>query len=262
MRKIVLLFFIFISVLSCHKKEKQKNTFIFDFDDTITHCDGCYIRNLFPIAEGNKGLKDQIHKEYAEQLKMKIPEQQILQNIILKYAKALPKEEYVNNYINALKNGITPSLKDVIKKLISDGNEVFIVGSGFYGCAFLPSVVKDFRIKKDHIYTGYFKSYSKDDVAKTRRERFMYVNCANPDDSTVDSYNKSDVIKLIKSQGKTPGKITHIGDGDNDLEVWKAGAVDNFIGFGIHKTRANVQKEAPVFVKTIEKFKTEIKKLS
>ena len=63
----------------------------------------------------------------------------------------------------------------------------------------------------------------------------------------IPSENKSDLIKLLKHQGKISGKITHIGDGKNDLEVWQAGFIDNFIGFGLNQVDKKVQKEAPIF---------------
>ncbi len=47
-------------------------------------------------------------------------------------------------------------------------------------------------------------------------------------------------------------KIIHIGDGENDLEVWDSGAVDYFIGFGGNKINLNVKKKSPAFFETSE----------
>ena len=90
---------------------------------------------------------------------------------------------------------------------------------------------------------------------------FEYVNCANPDAHTVYSKKKSDLIKFLKKEKIINGKIIHIGDGENDLEVWKSGKVDLFIGFGVNKVISKVAKESPIFVKTIEEFDNLLEKI-
>lgn len=49
--------------------------------------------------------------------------------------------------------------------------------------------------------------------------------------------------------------MIHIGDGANDLEVWKKKECDLFIGFGLNNIDIDVKRDAPIFVTDINSFK-------
>jgi len=169
------------------------------------------------------------------------------------------KKEDVDYAISKLNKVKVKGLGEVIKNLKKQGHQVLIIGGGTWGCAIIPEFVKQFGIEKSDVYTGYFKDFSDAEIAKVLFDvNYRYVNCGNLDLQTPYSEKKSDVIKFLKEEGIIKGKVIHIGDGENDLEVWQSKQADLFIGFGLAKVREKVQKEAPVFVKTIEEFKNVI----
>ena len=113
-------------------------------------------------------------------------------------------------------------------------------------------------IERSNIYSG------QDFIAKEIKEGkmnppFYYTNCGTG--KSTNAFHKSDVIKMLKETNQTEGKIIHIGDGENDLEVWKTKQCDVFIGFGVNYIDKKVKKEAPVFVESMEEFKKEIEKI-
>lgn len=86
-----------------------------------------------------------------------------------------------------------------------------------------------------------------------------FSNCLSGEKIEND-WEKGNVINYLEKKKRITGKIIHVGDGKNDLEVWEANLVNFFIGFGINKIVPEVQKKAPAFVKTIDEFKAIIKK--
>ena len=179
----------------------------------------------------------------------------ILQKIVQKY-KIIPKKKDTDFVVSELLKSQTQGLQEIILQLKSKGHQVLIIGGGTWGCAIIPQFAKEFEIENKDIYSGYFKDSSNKEIVKVLSDDFRYTNCGDLDLQTPISDKKSDVIKYLKQKGLVHGKIIHIGDGENDLEVWKSGEVDMFIGFGINKTSPKVEKEAPVFVKNIEEFKS------
>jgi soluble P-type ATPase len=155
----------------------------------------------------------------------------------------------------------TTGLGDVIKKIKSMGHEVFIIGGDTLGCAIIPGFAKEFGIEKDHIYSGYFKDYEKENIQESFPNEWRYVNCANPDLPTPKSLNKSELIKGLKERGIINGHVVHIGDGENDLEVWQNDQADVFIGFGVNKYRKKVEDGSKIYVKNIDQFKKKIDEL-
>jgi soluble P-type ATPase len=165
----------------------------------------------------------------------------------------------INYTISELNKVQINGLGDVIKNLKQQGHQVLIIGGGTWGCAIIPEFVKQFGIDKGDVYTGYFKDFSDKEIAKVIFDtNYRYANCGDLELQTPFSEKKSDVIKFLKEKGIIKGKVIHIGDGENDLEVWHSKQADMFIGFGLAKVREKVKKEAPVFVTTIEEFKNVI----
>lgn len=136
-----------------------------------------------------------------------------------------------------------------------------IIGGGTWGCAVILEFAKQFGIEKSDIYSGYFKDFSDSEVKKVLFDKFRYANCGNLDLQTPVSEKKSDIIKFLKQREIIKGKVIHIGDGENDLEVWNAGEADVFIGFGVNRYSKKVEDGSEVYVKTMEEFQIEINKI-
>jgi len=250
------------SCVSVKNKNSTKNQkiFIFDFDDTFYSTkNGTYVEFLYESVFQNSKHSPKEVENFIKKQKIKTPQDKVK---IVKLIKGKFKVDIVKKNIDysvlQIDKFQTKGFGDIIKKLISDGHKVTIIGGGSYGCAVIPDFVKQFGIKKEDIYSGYFKDFSNESMAIGLFDKFRYVNCEKPDDKTPYSENKSDLIKLLKNQGKISGKITHIGDGKNDLEVWQDGVIDNFIGFGLNQIDKKVEKEAPIFVKNISELEKEI----
>lgn len=263
------LLFIFLSFITCSNQKQQiqsqeKLTFIFDFDSTLHNSPVGYpslLRtSIFGKEKADKMLPD-IKNFVKKCRKENMSDVIIVQKIMLKY-DVKPKQKDIDFINFEVAKYETVGLGDVIKKLKSEGHQVLIIGGGIYGCAIIPEFVKQFEIEKDDIYSGYFKDFSKKSLKRALGcDNFEYVNCSNPDTHTIYSEKKSELIKLLKNQNKIKGKVVHIGDGENDLEVWEANQADIFIGFGVNRVIEKVKEKSPIFVKTIRDFNKVIEKI-
>lgn len=277
------LLFICLLFTSCFIKKQnelkiekdEKLTFIFDFDATMYNTvsdnkiTGQKNSSYVDVLYGNI-LQDKRYNEakkwYSDNRKnASTPDKatQFIKQLHELYSVNISKRE-IDFVISWLDKVQTTGLKDVIMKLQSQGHKVLIIGGTTWGCAIIPEFAKQFGVEKGGIYSGYFKDFSKrslETAFKFDTVNFEYVNCANPDVHTVYSKKKSDVIKFLKQQGIIKGKVVHIGDGENDLEVWKAKEADVFIGFGVNRYSKKVEDGSEIYVKTMEHFKSEIGKI-
>lgn len=271
-RIIFTLFLLFISNNCFAKKQNElkitkneKLTFIFDFDATMYRFneDSAYFDQLYySVVNGNEA-KMQEYKIDTKEIAVIYKEHDFVTALAKKYYQNISQKDLDFAVGKIIKNQ-TAGLGDVIKKLKKDGHQILIIGGSAFGCAIIPEFAKQFGIEKSNIYSGYFKDLSRKSLERAfsfDAKNFKYVNCANPDTHTIFSKKKSDLIKLLKKYNIIKGKVIHIGDGENDLEVWKAGEADLFIGFGVNKIVPKVEKEATVFVKTMKDFNHEISKI-
>jgi phosphoserine phosphatase len=242
----------------------QQKTFIFDFDHTIHNSPISYPELIGISSLGKEKYKSKIPEiyEYYKTLKQQnnLSEVAILQKIMAKYHFKITQKD-LDYSINQVKKYITKDIKSTIMKIKSHGHKVIIIGGGTYGCGIIPEVVKTLGIEKDQIYSGYFKDFTDQSISKTLFDNYRYTNCGNPDQQTPISDKKSDLIKHLKQQNIISEKAIHIGDGENDLEVWQASQADLFIGFGVHRIAKKVEKNAPVFVKSMAELNQKIDEL-
>lgn len=250
------------------------NTFIFDFDWTLCHYkNDNFIKDFFKEHD-EKFVKNRF-KSYRKSLietekKLNLPIGINGDSLFFK-SMFLDKELFphlAQNHIddfckiteNHCKNNLTPGIIEIIKDLKSKGHKVFIVGGASFGCnKIYNSIAKECGIEKKDIYSG--KDYSAKEIKEGKvNPPFYYVNCETQKEK-VNLIRKSDVIKMLKETNQTHGKIIHIGDGENDLEVWKTKQCDVFIGFGVNYIDKKIKKEAPVFVENMDDFRKEIEKV-
>jgi hydroxymethylpyrimidine pyrophosphatase-like HAD family hydrolase len=274
---IALLVIILLTGCKCNKNKKfekidntqEKLTFIFDFDHTMYDATPInkrgrsysYVDIFYESAFSRAKYKRNEVESWIEKnvYIANTPEgvNEFMRRLNKKF-KIIFTQKDIDYTVSELNKMQITGLGEVIKNLKKQGHQVLIIGGGTWGCAIIPEFVKQFGIEKSDVYTGYFKDFSDKELSKLIFDNYRYTNCANLDLQTPYSEKKSDVIKFLKEEEIIKGKIIHIGDGENDLEVWQSKQADLFIGFGLAKVREKVQKEAPVFVKTIQEFKNVI----
>ncbi|CAF1661894.1 unnamed protein product [Rotaria magnacalcarata] len=136
--------------------------------------------------------------------------------------------------------------------MIKDGNQVIIIGGGYGTCSIVLGVAKDLGINPANVFSG-ISSFDKNDNFVVTPDKIGFFNCVTGEKIT-NNFIKSEVISYLKKKEIIKGKVIHVGDGENDLEVWNSGQADLFIGFGVNKTNKKVKDYAPVFVKTVFNF--------
>ena len=254
-----------IFIANCKKtNQNEKKTFIFDFDETIHHSVIGYPHLIGISIFGEKKYKEKIPEiqKYYQTLKSQnnLSDVAILQKITAKYCFKIQQKD-IDYTVEELKKHLTDGIESTIDKIKSKGHKVIIIGGGSYGCGVIPEVVKNLGIEKSEIYSGYFKDFTGESMSKTLFDNYRYTNCENPDQETPKSDKKSELIKHLKKIGTISGKVVHIGDGTNDLEVWQAGQAEVFIGFGVNRISKKVEKNAPIFVKSMVEFNKKIDEL-
>lgn len=246
----------------------EKVTFIFDFDDTIygiPKTASFYHENIrrnsltsgyiCPIMYHNlKGNYSDL-KEYwrfVEESYVNFPEYKDFVKVMFDtYYKHVTKYD-VNYAIKEILNYITADLLYFIKKIQHAGHEIFVIGGWIFGGVVIPGVVNQFGINDDHIFSGFFRHYKNEDFAEGFLKEFRYANAQNPFVHTPYSGLKSCIVKHLKNNGTIKGKTILIGDGENDLEVYTSGVVDEYIGFGGHFIREKVKQGAPKFAYSMQ----------
>lgn len=264
--------FIILILISCRTasdyidiKTNEKLTFIFDFDKTMyfeAEDHKGYIRMMYDSVVKNSKYSSKKIQDWSNKNVHDITTPSAVNEFIQKFHRVFDmkiRKKDMDYAVLELNKVQTVGLKDIILKLKSQGHQVLIIGGATWGCGIIPEFAKQFGIEKTDIYSGYFKDFSDTEIKKAMYDKYKYTNCGNLELQTPISNDKSDVIKFLKDIGIIKGKVVHIGDGKNDLDVWKSGQVDLFIGFGINRVVSQVEQEAPVFVKTVTEFQDIIK---
>jgi HAD superfamily phosphoserine phosphatase-like hydrolase len=250
--------FYFFKNLSTQNLNKELVTVIFDFDDTLVQ-DAALLEVINVAAGGNQDKIDSIKQLIKERKQNGKP---VIQTILLEISEILGKSITVDDFKKASKNLeslLTPNIKDVIKTIKDNNHKVLIIGGAYSTCDILKDIGMFLGVDAVDIFSG-ATSFDENGVLVFSELKNGYSNCSTDQRITKD-WIKSDAIKFLKAQGTIKGKVLHIGDGENDLEVWTARQVDVFIGFGINKINNKVKAEAPIFVETIDEFKTQINKI-
>lgn len=271
MKKSFILFFILLfSIFSCSKIEKKEeiNTFIFDFDQTIHYLSGTYIRpivtdhvNSIKNKRNRKKIKLEIENLVDYQNKNHNYDGVVFVQKIFKKFGIYPTKNGIELAIYGINSKLTNGFYDIFKYLNQKKQKIFIIGGGVFGCAIIPRVMDIYGIKSDQIYSGYWVDGLKKENINESIGEFRFVNCANPNENTPISTKKSEIVKYLREKDQIKGKIIVIGDGLNDLEIYKSNQADKFIGFGVNIKREKVAKESNVFVKNISQLMFEIRKI-
>jgi phosphoserine phosphatase len=242
-------------LVSCNNKPNNKNTFIFDFDDTTIR--DAILLKVISVSAKNDSIKIAKIKELIKQKKKN--GQPVIHLILGEIEKIVGRKITLKDFNIAsklLQKDITLGLVEVIKNINARGHDVMIIGGAYSTCSSIKKILIESGINTKYVISG-IDSFDKDGNLLLDKNNIGFFDCNNGT-KIVGNFVKSDVIKYLKQQNMIHGKVIHIGDGENDLEVSKAGEADVFIGFGVNKIVPKVQKEAPIFVNNIEEFKSVI----
>jgi phosphoserine phosphatase len=252
--------FIFFLLLACGKMEKQHKTFIFDFDLTLHGWDVNRSEAFWLNVVNEDPKKFQAIQKYFDrsQIKYRIINGSF-KEMSQKYGVKI-RQINVEFMRRNFQEHLDPKMIREVKRIREAGSKIVVIGAGRLGCLFLPEFLSQYDIQKSEIYSGYFKSRKLSDLITSLEGDFRFSNCANPDLTTPFSQNKSDIVRFLLKKNIISGKTIYVGDGLNDLEVWQAGVIDKFIGFGVHKQIPDVAKNAPIFVKNMSEFELEIRR--
>lgn len=265
MKAFLFLFCIAISISSCSyknpkTKSKSGNTFIFDFNDTLIS-DAVLLETIKVSANYDKNKIEKINNVIQERKKQEGGDKVVIYLVLDKIHSILghriKKKDFDKAKSNLLEK-ITPEIKDSIEKIKKSNGKVYIVGGEYSTCGIITEIAKKIKIDSNNIYSG-LDGFDKNDQLTFDKKKIGFSHCKSGK-KIINTFTKSDAIKYLKENGIIKGKIIHIGDGGNDLEVWESGAVNQFIGFGLNRKVAIVEKNAPIFVRNIKEFNKEIDK--
>jgi HAD superfamily phosphoserine phosphatase-like hydrolase len=256
-------------ITSCNgfgKNYKKVNTVVFDFDATILKSDRAITMNM--LKYGNSKFKD---KEKT---------MQYVDYVIDEYRNAGDKSplytminsledlgikvtKQTNNELakDMTRSYIMDDFSNIIKTLHKNNIEVFVIGGGYSSCEIMVNILSKYDIPASNIFSGRTR-YNKNGVLYLDKKDLGFVNCKTNSIIEPLNWNKSNVIRYIKDKRKDVDGIVHVGDGMNDLEVYKEKSVDHFIGFGVYNINKDVEKNSPIFVYNVNDFKSKISQLT
>ena len=221
---------------------KNKTLFI-DFDSTFIKLET--LDELAKLTLKNDVNKDEKIKKiisitnYAMTGKINFSEALNLRLKILKINK-----ENVLKIILLLSNQISDSINSNFNLIKSISNNIWIVSGGFKNI--IAPIVKPFGIKKNKILANDFIFNKKNHV----------VGC----DIKNDLFKNNGKIIAIKKLNILNNTIM-IGDGYTDFEVYKHGAVKNFIYFSENVLRKDVLKLSKFHARSFNDVLKILKKL-
>jgi hypothetical protein len=251
------------------KTQKQPITFIFDFDNTFYNGSKCgsMTHVLFKNAV-QRVVKEGKNKEAIvyinnniKMLEQKEEAKEMMQNLHKNFKVNIEKDDF-DNTLKYVTEHKTEGLINMANRVQKMGHKLIILGGGAWGCGIIPQFAKEnLGLEKKNIYSGYLPDFSFESIGKTLDIKYKYMNCEDKKLPEPLSQKKSELIRKLKKEGKIKGMVVHIGDGENDLEVWNAKEADHFIGFGVNKYREVVEKGSEIYVNTMAEFEKEIEKI-
>ena len=230
-----------------NKKENRENVYlILDFDSTIITKET--LDELAKISLDKDNEKEQKIEEISNLTEKAMSGEISFLNALNKRIKILNADKkHLQSLSQKLNNSVSPSFKifkDYIKENI---DKIYIVSGGFTDLIY--PTVREYGIKKNHIFANSFKFDEKDKIIGVDSERFLA--------------QKSGKIKAVRSL-KLSGTVIVIGDGWTDYQIKEAGLAKYFIAYTESISRLKVLKkgdlEATSFADVL-RFINSIKKL-
>jgi D-3-phosphoglycerate dehydrogenase len=219
----------------------QKNPyFIIDFDSTFTRVEALDVLAEIVLAHSSK--KDAVVQAIHEITNRGMNgELDFRESLTLRLDLLKANRDDIHHLAERLKAQISPSFERNQKHLSALKDNVYVVSNGFK--EFIIPVIETYGLLPENVYANTFV-YDEDG------------NITGFDTNNPLSRNggKSLVIKDLHLNGD----VYVIGDGANDLEIWKAGYANKFYLFTENVEREKVKKEANHFASTVDEILYEL----
>ncbi len=138
-----------------------------------------------------------------------------------------------------LLNHTTRGMKPIISMIHGRRHQVLALSGGFFNYMF-PALEYELGIDRyDIVANGLM--YDKE----------RYVCGVDPRPLLLQNHGKALAVEDLRRQNRIQGPAYMIGDGYTDLETYTHGAVDDFLGFGIHAVHDTVQDLSPYYATTM-----------
>ncbi len=147
----------------------------------------------------------------------------------------------------AMKDALTPGIKDVFDWLRERGHTTYIVSGGFEECI-LP-VAAHLETPRERVLSNRFFFSPEGDVARVDETSLLWT-----------SEGKAPALRAMRARHPDE-RFIMIGDGMNDYRAYESGAADHFIGFGGHVVREAVKANAPHFTISAEDIMNVLKRV-
>ena len=206
---------------------KSKYIVFFDLDSTL-----CKIEGLDYLAK-LKGKKEKVSELTKQAMEGKIP---FKEAIVKKLSIVRPSKKDLRVLSQTYIKNISPSAKELIKKLFKAKAEVFII-TGSFKTAVYP-LAEFLGIKKKNVFAN--------EIIFDEKGDYKGLNLNNP---LTENGGKPKIVGQILSKQKKPFYSIFIGDSITDLETQKI--VDLFIGYTGVIEREIIKRKAKVSVKDL-----------
>ena len=135
---------------------------------------------------------------------------------------------------------VTPGMAELIGCRREAGDQIAIVSGGFH--ELITPSAETFEIEPRAVFANKFE-FEGDRVSGLDETHLL-----------AHDGGKVRAARRLKAKARGEMQLVMIGDGATDLEVWREGVADHFIGFGFHATREPVRAAAPNFAMSVDEL--------
>ncbi|GHS85648.1 phosphoserine phosphatase [Synergistales bacterium] len=217
----------------------RKNSFIFDFDSTLVSIEALdtLVKSRLKDAESDavRRIDDITRRSMNGDLSFD-------ESLRLRFESVKMRVEHFKQMGREICASLTDGMEELLKDLIARGQELFIVSGGFYDI--INPVATRLGVPPENVFVNELITGPDGRVIGVKESPLAHEG------------GKAEVVRILKEQGRLPGKIIMLGDGMSDCGVFSNGLSDFFIGCGFHVARPKVMaccetcKEA-VFLNTV-----------
>ena len=230
-----------------NKKENRENVYlILDFDSTIITKET--LDELAKISLDKDNKKEQKIKEISNLTDKAMSGEISFLHALNERIKILNADKkHLQSLSQKLNDCVSPSFKSFKDYIKENIDKIYIVSGGFTDLIY--PIVREYGIKKNHIFANSFKFDKKDKIIGVDSKKYLA--------------QKSGKIKAVRSL-KLSGTVIVVGDGWTDYQIKQAGLARYFIAYTESIARERVLKngdlEAASFADVL-KFINSIRKL-
>jgi D-3-phosphoglycerate dehydrogenase len=219
----------------------QKNPyFIIDFDSTFTRVEALDVLAELVLAHSSR--KDEVVRAIREITNRGMNgELNFRESLSMRLDLLKANRDDILHLGEQLKLQISPSFERNQKHLAALKETVYVVSNGFK--EFIVPVIAAYGLLPENVYANTFIF-----------DEMGYIIGFDTDNPLSGNSGKSKVIKNLRLNGD----VYVIGDGANDLEIWKAGYANKFYLFTENVEREKVKKEANHTASTVDEILYEL----